>query len=171
MRDSKVGAVCPIRITAFCSHTTKRAITSRPSPFRKKIRRPEAKSKKQQLPYELILFQMATVKNHNHNPSTTLQTDTAKTNKTMDTSFESTPATEIFADFVAHLTYESIDVSVVENLKKLLLDFIGIGAFAASCIESSEPFCRAILAFGGNTLGNCTAMTKGQRSFLSMLRC
>ena len=57
-------------------------------------------------------------------------------------------------------TYESVDVSVVEKLRRLLLDFIYFGAIAASRIELSEPFCRAIRALSSNASGICTVMTK-----------
>lgn len=110
------------------------------------------------LPFRLILFQMAPADRKKASP--TSETGHPKENAT---AFESIPATKIFADFVAHLTYDSIDVSVIENLKRLLLDFIGIAAFAASSIDSSESFYLGVLAFSGGATGNCTVMTKGKR--------
>lgn len=103
---------------------------------------------------------MGTISQQNSNLH---QTDAAKAAQLVDTAFEAVPATKIFADFVANLTYESIEPKVLENLKLLLLDYVGLGAFAASTIESSEPFCRAVLAFSGNSHGECTVMTKGKK--------
>ncbi|KAL6245732.1 hypothetical protein RBB50_007731 [Rhinocladiella similis] len=88
--------------------------------------------------------------------------ETAKTANLVDTSFEEIPATKIIAEFVASLTYESIDQKVIENLKRLLLDLLGIAAYSGSKIDSSEPFHRAIVAFSGGASGNCTVLTKGQ---------
>ena len=78
-------------------------------------------------------------------------------------SFQEIPVTKTFADFVANLTYDSIDPKIIENLKHLLLDYLSVGAFAAAKIESSEPFYRAMLAFSGGASGHCTVMTKGQK--------
>lgn len=81
----------------------------------------------------------------------------------VDTAFEAIPVTKILSEFVANLTYDSVEPKIMEGLKELLLDYIGVGAFAASTIESSEPFHRAVLGFSGNATGNCTVMTKGQQ--------
>ncbi|CRG83338.1 hypothetical protein PISL3812_00689 [Talaromyces islandicus] len=89
--------------------------------------------------------------------------DAARAATVVDTAFEKVPVTKILAEFIDDLTYESIDPKVLEGLKELLLDYIGIGAFAASTIESSEPFHRAVLAFSANATGSCTVMTKGQQ--------
>ncbi|KAJ9603716.1 hypothetical protein H2200_011902 [Cladophialophora chaetospira] len=91
------------------------------------------------------------------------QSESAKTAKLVDTSFEKTPVTKILSEFVADLTYESIEPKVVQNLKRLLLDLLGIGAYSGAKIESSEPFYRAILAFSGGATGNSTVLTKGRR--------
>ncbi|KEF58999.1 uncharacterized protein A1O9_03842 [Exophiala aquamarina CBS 119918] len=88
------------------------------------------------------------------------ESGTRKTATLVDTNFESIPVTKIFAEFVANLTYESIDPNVVQNLKRLLLDFVGIAPYSGSYIESSEAFYRAINAFSG--AGSCTVFTKGQ---------
>ena len=91
------------------------------------------------------------------------QSDVDKTARLVDTALEAVPVTKAFAKFVSSLTYEEIGPEVVENLKRLLLDYIGVGAFAASHVESSEPFRRAIVAFSGNASGNCTVITKGHQ--------
>lgn len=87
----------------------------------------------------------------------------AKATETLDTSLEATAVTTIFSDFIASLSFESLPTHVVNNLKTLVLDYIGIGAFAAAKAESSEPFHRAIQAFSGGAQGNCTTITKGRQ--------
>jgi 2-methylcitrate dehydratase PrpD len=104
--------------------------------------------------------------NTKQNGNFSKSSETVKTAKLVDTSFEAIPVTKIFADFVADLTYQSVEPKVLENLKRLLLDFVSISSFSASKIESSEPFCRAVLAFSGNAPGQSTLMTKGQRFLL-----
>ena len=87
----------------------------------------------------------------------------ATTNGQLKPSFEDVPVTKAFAGFVADLTYESIDPKVLENLKWLLLDYLGVTAYGGSKIESSEPFLHSMLNLSGNAPGTCTVLTKGQR--------
>jgi 2-methylcitrate dehydratase PrpD len=90
--------------------------------------------------------------------------ESAKTAEIVDTSFEKIPVTKILAEFVANLTFETIDPRVIQNLKRLLLDLVGIAAYSGSHVESSEPFYRATLAFSGGATGLCTVLTKGNQA-------
>jgi 2-methylcitrate dehydratase PrpD len=69
--------------------------------------------------------------------------------------------TKTFSRFVSDTTWEALPETIVEKLKELLLDHIGVASHAAYNAESSEPFLKAIVAFGGSG-GENTVYTKGQ---------
>ena len=69
--------------------------------------------------------------------------------------------THELANFVCDTTYETLSSDVIQKIKELLLDHIGVAASAACNAESSKPFLSAIAAFGG-TEGNSTVYTKGK---------
>ena len=58
--------------------------------------------------------------------------------------------TKTFSRFVLDTTWEALPETIVEKLKELLLDHIGVASHAAYNAESSEPFLKAIVAFGGS---------------------
>jgi 2-methylcitrate dehydratase PrpD len=72
-----------------------------------------------------------------------------------------TSVTTTLAEFVSNTTYEDLSPAVVDKLKELLLDIIGVASAAAAAAESSEPFLKAILDFGGSRSGTSTVFTKG----------
>lgn len=74
---------------------------------------------------------------------------------------ENDSVTTILAEFVSNTTYDTLSPVVVEKLKELLLDIIGVASAAAAAAESSEPFLNAILDFGGPQSGTSTVFTKG----------
>jgi 2-methylcitrate dehydratase PrpD len=69
--------------------------------------------------------------------------------------------TRKFASFVSDTKYDTLNPVVVQKLKELLLDHIGVASNAACNAESSQPFVDAILAFGGSK-GASTVYAKGQ---------
>jgi 2-methylcitrate dehydratase PrpD len=69
--------------------------------------------------------------------------------------------TTTLAEFVSNTTYDDLNPAVVDKLKELLLDIIGVASAAAAAAESSEPFLKAILDFGGPRSGTSTVFTKG----------
>jgi 2-methylcitrate dehydratase PrpD len=72
-----------------------------------------------------------------------------------------TSVTTTLAGFVSNTTYDDLSPAVVDKLKELLLDIIGVASAAAAAAESSEPFLKAILDFGGPQSGTSTVFTKG----------
>ena len=62
--------------------------------------------------------------------------------------------------FLCDTTYETLSSEVIQKIKELLLDHIGVASSAACNAESSKPFLDAITAFGG-TGGHSTVYTKG----------
>ena len=63
--------------------------------------------------------------------------------------------------FVCDTTYEVLNPTIIQKIKELLLDHIGVASSAACNAESSKPFLDAITAFGG-TQGHSTVYTKGK---------
>lgn len=63
--------------------------------------------------------------------------------------------------FVCDTTYETLSSDVIQKIKELLLDHIGVASSAACNAESSKPFLDAIIGFGG-TDGHSTVYTKGK---------
>ena len=70
--------------------------------------------------------------------------------------------TPSLARFVCNLTYDKLSPEVIQKLKELLLDHIGVASNAACVAESSKPFLDAITAFGG-AQGHSTVYTKGKK--------
>ncbi len=64
--------------------------------------------------------------------------------------------TSQLAVFVASTAYESLSPQVIQKLKELLLDHIGVAASAAKMAESSKPFINAVVAFAGPQSGQST---------------
>lgn len=69
------------------------------------------------------------------------------------------PVTRILCTFAATLKYEDIPPSLVIHLKTLILDHIGVAAYGAQKIDSSEPFHKAIQSLGSH--GSSTVFTRG----------
>ncbi|KAI1810122.1 MmgE/PrpD family protein [Poronia punctata] len=68
--------------------------------------------------------------------------------------------TDEICRFIVDVTYDQLDAKLVDKLKDLLTDCIGISAGAAAICESTEPFVKAAVALGGKA-GNSTVFTKG----------
>lgn len=64
------------------------------------------------------------------------------------------------ASFVASLEYDEIPSTAVEELRKFLLDYIGVAAGATNLAESTKPFLTAIKAIDGG--GKFTVIANGQ---------
>ncbi|KAI0017973.1 2-methylcitrate dehydratase [Xylariomycetidae sp. FL0641] len=62
--------------------------------------------------------------------------------------------------FVTEARYEMLDTALIEKLKDLLTDHIGIAAGAAAICESTVPFLQAVKSLNGQS-GSCTVFTKG----------
>ena len=69
--------------------------------------------------------------------------------------------TKKLANFVFDASYDTLNPAVVQKLKELLIDHIGVASNAACNAESSQPFMDAILAFGGSK-GASTVYAKGK---------
>ena len=69
--------------------------------------------------------------------------------------------TNKLASFVSDASYDILNPTVVQKLKELLIDHIGVASNAACNAESSQPFMDAILAFGGSQ-GASTVYAKGK---------
>ena len=64
--------------------------------------------------------------------------------------------------FVASTQYESLPPAVIQKLKELLLDHIGVASSAAATADSSQPFLAGIKAFAGQQTGHCTVYATGK---------
>ena len=62
--------------------------------------------------------------------------------------------------FVCDTSYEELSSEIIQKIKELLLDHLGVASSAACHAESSKPFLDAITTFGG-TEGRSTVYTKG----------
>jgi 2-methylcitrate dehydratase PrpD len=82
----------------------------------------------------------------------------AKTAKSDNPTISITPE---LASFVTSTSYESLSPEIVQKLKELLLDHIGVAASAAKTAESSKPFLNAIMAFAGAQSGHSTVYATG----------
>lgn len=70
------------------------------------------------------------------------------------------PITRRFAEFVSDLKFRAIPPPVIEHLKTLLLDNLGVTIYGAKYTESSDPFFTAIKALNGSC-GRSTVVSKG----------
>lgn len=69
--------------------------------------------------------------------------------------------TEELCKFIVESKYDQLDEPLIEKIKDLLTDCIGIAAGAAAICESTEPFLQAVTALGGKS-GTSTVFTKGK---------
>ncbi|KAH8807871.1 2-methylcitrate dehydratase [Xylogone sp. PMI_703] len=69
--------------------------------------------------------------------------------------------TTTLAEFASATTFEDLNPALIDKLKELLLDHVGVASSAAATAESSERFLNAVLAFAGPQHGNSTVFTKG----------
>ena len=65
------------------------------------------------------------------------------------------------AAFVTSTEYEYLSPEILQKLKELLLDHIGVAASAATTAESSQPFINGIKAFSGSQTGHSTVYATG----------
>lgn len=63
--------------------------------------------------------------------------------------------------FVTSTQYESLPPAVIQKLKELLLDHIGVASSAAVTADSSKPFLAGIKAFAGQQTGHSTVYATG----------
>jgi 2-methylcitrate dehydratase PrpD len=68
--------------------------------------------------------------------------------------------TDELCQFIVDVKYDQLGERVVDKLKDLITDSIGIAAGAAAICDSSEPFLQAVIALGGKA-GQSTVFTKG----------
>jgi 2-methylcitrate dehydratase PrpD len=74
--------------------------------------------------------------------------------------------TKALCEFVTAFKFEMLEPRMVNKIKELVLDQIGVAAGAARDAESSEPFLGAVVALQGSSVaGGSTVFTKG-RTFL-----
>ncbi|GAP92563.2 putative family protein [Rosellinia necatrix] len=69
--------------------------------------------------------------------------------------------TEELCKFIVSASYDQLGEELVEKLKDLLVDCIGIAAGAGAIADSTEPFLQAVVALGGRS-GRSTVFTKGR---------
>ncbi|KAJ5605362.1 hypothetical protein N7510_010516 [Penicillium lagena] len=79
----------------------------------------------------------------------------------MDGTDEEGSPTKLLAVFVASTTQEIITSEIVNKLKVLFLDYLGVSASAAFRAESSQKFLSAMENFAGSVGGKGTVLTKG----------
>ena len=70
------------------------------------------------------------------------------------------PITRKLAEFISDLEFSSVPTDLIEQLKILLLDYLGVSIYGAQHAESSEPFFTAINLLNDSS-GKSTAITRG----------
>ncbi|KAI3321046.1 MmgE/PrpD family protein [Xylariaceae sp. AK1471] len=68
--------------------------------------------------------------------------------------------TDELCRFIVDTKYDQLDEKLVDKLKDLITDSIGVAAGAGAICESTESFLKAVIALGGKS-GNSTVFTKG----------
>ena len=78
-------------------------------------------------------------------------------------------ATSLLATFVATATPSQLTPKLIERIKEVVIDYIGVTIGAVNGADSTEPIYRAILDLQGGLFGGekaCTVLGKGEPHFL-----
>lgn len=80
-----------------------------------------------------------------------------KTGELDSTSFSAT-----LSSFTVNTHFEDLPNEVVQRLKELLLDWIGVTSAASTGADSSDPITKGVLSFMGGVGGTNTVLNRGQ---------
>lgn len=99
------------------------------------------------------------------------QTNGTKAQSNGDHTHLPIPATHLLATFTATVTPQHFTPALLEKVKEVLLDYIGVTAGALTHADSTEPIYTAISRLQGPTVtestpGVCTVLGKGAPHFL-----
>lgn len=98
-----------------------------------------------------------------HGEANGTATNGVTTNGVSKESKKSGQVTKNLAEFASKTKFADLKENHISTIKKLLLDYIGVGAGATVYAESTEPFVKAVESLNGPNGGEATVLTKGRR--------